>query len=115
MKKIFIYVVILASLTLPYKLYAVDDQEKVFKEQLESLNKQIADANQRKESIKGERVQNLPSVMAGDKKRDNELVTEFKELDNKMQTITTERQDLKNKVLEKYGKLPKWWIEPDKK
>jgi chaperonin cofactor prefoldin len=115
MKKIFIYVVVLASLILPYRVYAISDEEKAYKEQYENLNKQIADANQRKEAIKGERVQQLPSVMAGDRKKDNELVTEFKELDNKVKTLTTEKQDLKNKIQEKNGKLPKWWIEPDKK
>ena len=115
MKKIFICVAVVVSLMLPYQVYAISDEEKAYKEQYENLNKQIADANQRKEAVKSERVQQLPSVMAGDKKRDNELVAEFKELESKVKTLTTEKQDLKNKVSGKNGKLPKWWIDHDKK
>lgn len=113
MKRFLVFAAVMAGLMLPFGAYALDEQEKAYQTQYENLTKQIADANQRKELIKSERVQQLPSVMAGDKTRDNELIAEFKALDGKVKAWTAEKQDLKSKVAEKYGKLPKWWADTD--
>lgn len=106
-------------------LYGMDELEKAYKEQLERYNSQIS-LNKSflkiTEESSLEYLRIATEVLAhGGKRVSNKAMSKYfqserkvEELQGKINETSNKRQDLKIKVLEKYGKLPDWWIEPDK-
>lgn len=107
-------------------LYGMDDLEKAYKDQLERYNAEISLNEsllqvQRDGSLTYLKLANEALALGGIRQY-NMAMNEYsqtekkaEELESKINDARNKRQELKIKVLEKYGTLPEWWVEPDMK
>lgn len=104
---------------IPTLLYGMDDLEKAYKDQLESYNKGIAlhEKQQGDQFVRSAKWLELSLGTLDSRARDmadrnyHKAQKTFDELGYKLEDERNKRQELKIKVLEKYGTLPAWWVE----
>ena len=124
MRRIIIWLGVLFVVVVPFGISAMDDLEKAYKEQLEYYNKEIKLAHElamiklegsNKVLSLAVEAMRLGGVSTSRKAQmqSEQYQREYEELSDKRDSFKAKRKELKIKVLEKYGKLPEWWEEPD--
>ena len=119
-----IYLILISILWgIPSGVYAIDELEKEYKEQLEYYNIEII-SNTEEAKEKLEIIESAVSYkkIAMQRGLTNEYrIAEAKEektrrelhiIKDQLNSLDNIRQELKTKVLQKYGSLPDWWVEP---
>ena len=123
MQKIIYLIVISLFWVIPSANYALDELENEYKIQLDYYNKEIASKlEEAKEKL--EIIESAVSYkkIAQQRGLTNEYkIAEAKEektrrelhiIKDQLNSLDNIRQELKTKVLQKYGSLPDWWVEP---
>ena len=120
------FLIVLFGLVVPCKSYSMDALEQAYKEQLEGINRDIAHTfslihQNRADSQELEEItnkmekdgavgQNYLDALQLKKESGLALINNLE----KYAAHDSKRRELKVKILEKYGRLPKWWAEPKK-
>ena len=123
MQKI-IYLIVLSLIWgIPSGIYATDELEKEYKAQLDYYNKEIIsnteDAKEKLEilesavSLKNKALQRgLTNEYRVAVAKEEKTHRELHIIKDQLNSLDNKRQELKKKVLQKYGSLPDWWVEP---
>lgn len=107
-------------------LYGMDDLEKAYKDQLERYNAEISLneslLNVHRAGLLEELKFAKEFLELGGIRQYNMAMAEYSQMEKKAEELRKQnnaakdkRQELKIKMLEKYGTLPEWWVEPDMK
>ena len=124
MKKRVVFIFLALFFVLPFNIYAMDELEKAYKEQMEAYNSEISikQATLKIEQDASNRYLKLghDALPYGSTRMANSALVQYFEsvkkrdgLQNEINDLKNKRRELKIKVLEKYQTLPEWWVEPD--
>jgi hypothetical protein len=124
MKKIIYLIVVSLFWVIPSGVYALDELEKEYKALLEYYNKEIISKT---EEAKG-KLEIIESAVSYKNKalqrgvsseyriaeaKEEKTYRKLNNIKDQLYSLNTDRKELKIKVLQKYGSLPNWWVEPD--
>jgi hypothetical protein len=110
MKKILFVFIVLLSLVAPHKSYSIDALEQAYMDQLTSINSDITHARRCLYIMYD---YELAMFKTGGGLTQAEL-NEKQGYKDKLEAAHSKRQDLKMELIERYNKLPEWWVEPSK-